>query len=160
MKTKRVQHHIDGLIALTMFSVFAVCILITLLAGAQAYSRLAQRDRLAYGRRTCVQYVATKVHNADSSGAISVEELGGADVLVLGAGSEYVTRIYCYDGYLRELYCSAEHPMSPEEGERIIEAESMELSLNGNLLAVTVTANAEANTLLLSLRGGEEKAVL
>ena len=45
MKRKTIKHHIDGLIALLLFGVFAVCVLAVLLTGAEAYRRLTQRDR-------------------------------------------------------------------------------------------------------------------
>lgn len=60
MKRGTSQHHMDGLIALLLFGVFAACVLAVLLTGAGAYRRLVGRDRAAYERRTCVQYIATR----------------------------------------------------------------------------------------------------
>lgn len=154
MKTKRIQHHIDGLVTLITFGIFAACTLTTLLAGAKAYSRLTQRDKLAYDRRTCVQYVAARVREADSAKTISVERFGDSDALVLN-GDDYVTRIYCCGGYLRELYCKEDRYARPEEGERIIEAESLRMSQEGEMLKVEVTTpGGEENTLILSPRSG------
>ena len=39
------KHHMDGLLALLLFGVFAVSILSVLLTGAQVYGRLTQRDQ-------------------------------------------------------------------------------------------------------------------
>lgn len=61
MREKRVKHHIDGLVALLLFGVFAACVLVVLLTGADAYRRLTERDQAAYERRTGVQYIATRV---------------------------------------------------------------------------------------------------
>ena len=95
MKRTSIQHHLDGLIALLLFGVFAVCVLAVLLTGANAYRRLTERDQSAYSRRTCAQYLATRVRQADSLNGISVESFGGTDALVLEeTGSEYLTRIY------------------------------------------------------------------
>ena len=47
MKRKPIQHQMDGLIALLLFGVFAVCVLAVLLTGADAYRRLTERDRRA-----------------------------------------------------------------------------------------------------------------
>ena len=38
MREKRVKHHIDGLVALLLFGVFAACVLVVLLTGADARS--------------------------------------------------------------------------------------------------------------------------
>lgn len=154
MKIKRIQHHIDGLMTLIIFGIFAACTLTTLLAGAKAYSRLTQRDKLAYDRRTCVQYVAARVRGADSANVISIEKFGDSDALVLN-GDGYITRIYCCGGYLRELYCNENRYAKPEEGERIIEAESLRLSQKGEILKAEITTpDGENNTLILSPRSG------
>ena len=103
MRRKPIQHHIDGLAALLLFGVFAVCVLAVLLTGADAYRRLTQRDQAAYDRRTCEQYLTTRVRQADRTGSMAIENRGGTDVLVLGADEEYITYIYHYDGWLMEL---------------------------------------------------------
>lgn len=150
MKIKRTQHALDGLIALVMFSVFAVSILIALIAGANAYARLTQRDRQSYDYRTCMQYIASQIRSNDAD-SVSVESFGDGNAIVLSDGT-YATRIYCYDGYLRELYCAANHTPNPEEGERILRAAHMQLSLDDGLLSVTITADGKENTMRLSLR--------
>ena len=95
--------YIDGLLALLLFGVFAVCVLAVLLTGARAYRGLTQRDQAAYSRRVCVQYIATRVRQADRAEGVSVEPFGEGDALVLSEDG-YVTRVYHYDGYLMELY--------------------------------------------------------
>ena len=156
MKRRAIQHHIDGLIALLLFGVFAVCVLAVLLTGADAYRRLTERDQSSYSRRVCVQYIATRVRQADSLGQISVEPFGGQDALVLLDG-DYLTRVYCYDGHLMELYCGAEAEMEPQDGEQVMEAAGLALSLKDRLLTAELTnADGSVETLRLSLRSGEE----
>lgn len=155
MKKREIQHHMDSLGALLLFGVFAVCVLAVLLTGARAYGRLTQRDAEAYDRRTVLQYVATRVRQADALDGVAVEEFLGVSALVLQEG-EYETRIYCYEGYLMELYVSREDPLGPADGERIMALEALELSLEGGLLSIAATDEAgEESSLLLSLRSGE-----
>lgn len=155
MKRKTIKHHMDGLIALLLFGVFAVCVLAVLLTGADAYRRLTERDREAYNRRTCIQYVAERVRQADSAHDIAVKDFGGVDALVLDAQWEYVTYVYCYDGWLMELYCAADADLSPEDGERIMDLGSLELSLEDGLLTVSATdPQGVESTILLALRSG------
>ena len=40
MKQTTIKHHLDGLLALILFGVFAVSILVVLLCGADAYNGL------------------------------------------------------------------------------------------------------------------------
>lgn len=156
MRQRTIQHHTDGLAALLLFGVFAACILSVLLTGAGVYRRLTRRDQAAFDRRSCVQYIATKVRQSDRSGAVRVVDFDGGAALLLGADEPCATWLYCRDGWLMELYCYAEEPLEPEDGERLLEAERMELSLEEGLLTVTiVTPGGEEDTLRLSLRGGE-----
>ena len=153
MRRKQIQHHIDALIALLLFGVFAVCVLAVLLTGADAYRRLTQRDQAAYERRACTQYIATKVRQSDAADNLSVANVQGVPALILDKDEEYVTYIYCYDGWLRELYSWSEQPMSPEDGRELVQAEALDLSLADGLLTVRVTdAQGGEETLLLSLR--------
>ena len=148
--------------ALLLFGVFAACVLLVLLTGADAYRRLTERDQAAYDRRTCVQYVATRVRQADCAGGVSVSEFDGVPVLELHEtieGTDYVTLVYCYDGWLRELFAAADAGLDPEAGETVMEAQDLALSLEDGLLTVAVTdSRGMVNTLVLSLRGGEGAA--
>lgn len=50
MKQRKV--HLDGVLAVLLLGVFAACVLAVLLAGADGYQRLTQRDQEAYAQRT------------------------------------------------------------------------------------------------------------
>ncbi len=156
MKQKPIQHHIDALAALLLFGVFAVCVLAVLLTGADAYRRLTQRDQAAFDRRSGAQYITTKVRQADSAGNLAVEEIDGVQALILDVGSEYITYIYQYDGWLWELYTWREEPMVPGDGWQLLEAKGFEASLEDGLLTVRLTTSQGVeDALLLSLRGEE-----
>ena len=157
MKRRPIQHHMDGLIALLLFGVFAACVLAVLLTGASAYRRLVQRDQTAYERRTCAQYIATRVRQSDSLDGVSVSRLGDVPALSLAHGDGYLTQVYCYNGCLMELYAAEDAGLAPEDGEPIMDAEDLELSLEDILLTVSVTGpDGARDTLRLSLRSGEE----
>lgn len=107
----RHKHHLEGLAALLLFGVFAVCVLMVLLTGADTYHRLNRRDQSAYDARTAAQYITTKVRQTDWLDCVSVERFGDGDALVLADdidGERYVTRVYTYDGYLMELFSALE----------------------------------------------------
>ena len=125
MKKEATSHHMDGVYVLLLFAVFAVCILAVLLTSADTYCRLSDRDQDSYDRRTAAQYITTKVWQTDRQGAVSVDSFEGRDTLVLAEeidGEPYLTRIYYHDGYIRELFTSADGEMLPEDGEKILEA--------------------------------------
>lgn len=159
MKNKNNKSSIEGLLVLLIFGIFAVCIMMVLLTGAGAYKRLVQQGQDSYATRTVPHYLATKIRQADESGAISVGEFGEAETLEITetiGEKQYVTRIYCYEGYIRELFSVKEGSFEPTAGEPILEAEKMELSLEDGCLMVEVTGkNGVVTSQKLMLRSTE-----
>ena len=159
MRNERGKRNIASLASLLLFGVFAVCILLVLLTGAKAYRGLTQRDQSAYARRTAAQYLTTRVRQGDAQGQISVEKFGGADTLLLTEeidGTLFVTRVYCYDGAIRELFSFADETFEPGDGEEILPAEGLELTLDGQVLTASIlNADGTDQTLTLYLRSGE-----
>jgi hypothetical protein len=141
---------------LVLFAVFAVCVLYVLLTGAGVYERLTKRGRSAFDERTVPQYIATKVRQADCAGAIRVVRTDGTDVLCLMEeidGERYVTRVYCYDGYVRELFTAESVAFDPVVGEKIAPAAEVSFSLEEESLYVTVTqADGTVLRQILTLR--------
>ncbi len=159
MKKKAIQHHMDGLLALLLFGIFAACVLAVLLTGAGAYRRLTLRDQAAYNGRTCQQYLATRVRQADAANGVQVEDFGDAGALVLLDAYGYETRVYCYDGYLMELYAAPGSGLAPEDGEKVMEIQEMDVSCDDDLLKIVVINTEGMESLqYLSLRSGEEGA--
>lgn len=156
---KRKSEHLEGLMALLLFGVFAVCLLVVLLTGADSYQRLTERDQAASDGRTCAQYLTTRVRQADEGQAVSVERFGDGGALCFTqsiVGEAYVTRIYVYDGWLMELFCRDGAELEPADGERIMSARSLEAEERDGLLRLSIAPESgEAVELLLSLRSGE-----
>lgn len=158
----RQKHHLEGLAALLLFGVFAVCVLMVLLTGADTYHRLNQRDQLAYDSRTAAQYITTKVRQADRLDCISVERFGSGDALALTdhiGGELYVTRVYTYNGYLMELFSAQGDEMSPEDGEQLMPLEGLAASMIGRQLEVTCGEGDTQTQFIIVLRAGERGAV-
>jgi len=162
MKMKENKRKADAVLVLLLFGVFAVCILSVLLTGADAYRRLAERDEMSYDRRIAGQYLTTRVRQADEMGGISGETFEGVDALVLLEeidGIEYETRVYCYDGYLRELFAEAGGEFLPGDGEQILKAQALSVQRDGQTLKAELTdPNGEVQELTLYLRSREGDA--
>lgn len=162
MMKRPTKQHMSGLLALLLFALFAVCILSVLMTGAGVYRRVAERDDSSYTQRTAAQYVATKVRQADSPGSVVVEDFHGTQVLTLRqelGGVALLTQVYCYDGYLRELYHLEGSGLSPADGEKVLPMKDMTVELTDGLLFVQLTdADGQQQKLVLSLRDGEGAA--
>lgn len=159
MRKRNKGQSVSGLAALLLLGIFAVGILSVLLSGASAYRRLTERDRLAYDSRTCVQYLATKLRQVPGPEAVALTGFGEGDGLVISQninGEEYWVRIYCHEGWLMELFTAAEDGFAPEDGERILEIQSLSIRREDDLLSLEIVdGNGTESTLVLSLRGGE-----
>lgn len=159
MRKRAIQHHMDGLLALLLFGIFAVCVLAILLTGANAYRRLTVRDQAAYNDRTCRQYLETRVRQADAAGGVRVEPFGDTSALVLLDAFGYETRVYCCNGYLMELYAAPGTDFVPEDGEKVLEIGGMVPSLdNGVLKIALINTDGIERQSYLSLRSGEGAA--
>lgn len=163
MRYKPIQHKLDGLFVLLLFAIFACSILMVLLGGANSYQRLADRDADSYTTRTCLQYIAAKLRHGDQVGAIKVSSFSDANRVDADEistlyiynridGEDYATRIYWYDGAVRELFASAEGEFMPEDGNLVLETAGLSFSWDSGLLKVT-TLNEEGleHSLLLGL---------
>lgn len=159
MRQERGKGNIAGLAALLLFGVFAVCVVLVLLTGADAYRGLTQRDQSAYSHRTAARYLTTRVRQADRNGRIAVGQFGGEDALLLQEeidGISFVTRVYYYDGAIRELFSFADETFEPRDGEEILPAQGLELEQNGPwLTASIVSEDGTVQDLTLYLRSGE-----
>lgn len=157
MKRQKEKLDREALLALVLLAVFAVCVLTVLLTGAKAYSRLTQRDRGAYQRRTAAQYIATRARQADGAGAVSLTSFGEGDALTLDTGEWYVTRIYYYDGYLMELYTDPELGLGPEDGEKVLALSGLSFHLEDGFLDIACADSAgrwERLSLCIQSEGG------
>lgn len=156
MKKKMTGYHMDGLIALLLFGVFAACLMAVLLTGAGAYKRLADRDEGNYNFRTGLQYVTTRVHQAPTPQDVEVVPFGAGKALAIADRDGCVTKVYCYNGYLMELYAESGFEMNPEDGEKVMESGGLELSLDKGLLKVTVTEkDGKSSLMVLHLEDGK-----
>ena len=153
MKRRAIKHQMDGLLMLLLFGVFAVCVLAVLLTGADAYRGLTQRDQAAFDRRSGVQYIATRVRQGDTEDSVTVEPFEDVTALVLTDEEGYVTKVYCYDGWLMEMYCAADAELEPIDGQKVMRMDGLELSLEDGLFTAQISGEeGVTDTLRLSLR--------
>lgn len=156
MKTRDTNNKLTALLALLVFALFGLCLLLVLLTGARVYRGLVLRGEEQTAQRTARDYVITRVRQSEG---LRVEDFGGCDALVAEEtleGKVYQTRVYCYEGWLMELFCAEGVEVSPAEGERLLELSGLTLSLEGDLLRVQT--GPEEPELLVFLPTGQEVA--
>jgi hypothetical protein len=160
MKHRKGKRSISGLAALVLLAVFAAGMLSVLLTGAGVYERLTRIGADVGSSRTCTQYLSAKVRQAPAPGSVSLSDFHGLPALQIYEeinGQSFLTRIYCRDGWLMELFTAADAGLSPEDGEKVLPARALSGTLEAGLLQLDVTdETGTAHTLFLSLRGKKE----
>lgn len=140
---------ITDLLAPVTFAVFALCILLVLLAGAKGYERLVSRGEETFQKGTAARYLTMRVRQAEQ---VAIGEFDGCEALAFYErvdGEDYVTYVYCYEGHLRELFCGENVQLGASSGEKILPAEGFSCALTDGLLTVRVNGR----TLYLHLQG-------
>lgn len=153
------KNSMTSVLVLLVFTVFMVAVLIVLLNGADLLQQITLRDQRSYNQRTVTQYLTTHIRQADRSDTVFVRTCGQTDMLVFSEeidGTRYETSVYCYDGYLREMYCQAGLDLPLEFGEEILPAADFHAVCQGSLVQIRFqTADGETETVRLHLRSGE-----
>ena len=151
---------ITSLMALLIFGAFALCALLVLLTGADIYKKITEREEKSFDSRTVPQYISTRFRQGDSMGAIGVNDFGGTDALEITQQineKDYVTRVYCFDGYLCELFTNADGSFSPEDGEQLLPLKALEMEMEESCFTADITyLDGKTSRLILHQRSFEE----
>lgn len=151
------RHAVNGLLTLLIYGIFALFSLLLVVAGARIYRNIVSVGNENTQVRSSFSYVANKVRmSTRAAGTVRLEDQAGIEVLVLETGIEgYETRIYYYDGALRELYQAAEQPFAPELGEKLMEVPKfhIEETETGHLVMRTMDAEGNQRRLHLYIEG-------
>ena len=148
---KEKSSKLTDLLALTVFAVFALCVLLVLLSGAKVYRGLVARGEESFATRTAARYMTMRVRQAES---VEIASFEGCEALVIPeevGEATYLTYVYVYDGYVRELYCAENAALLPADGEKVLPADSLHLTLEEGLLNISV----DSQVLYLDLSGKE-----
>lgn len=149
-----------ALMALLIFGAFALCALLVLLTGADIYKKITEREEKSFDSRSVPQYISTRFRQGDSMGAIRVNDFGGTDALEITQQineKDYVTRVYCFDGYLCELFTNADGDFSPEDGEQLLPLKALEIEMEESCFIADITyLDGKTSRLILHQRSFEE----
>jgi len=142
-----------------LFFLFACCMFFVLMSGAKLYKNVTAVMDEQFSVNTCISYVTAKVRHYDEEGAVSVGKIGQEDALLLKETideEEYLTYLYCYDGNLMELFCSADMEVSPFDGQAVMPLDAFDLTEKDGLLRFSCEAqdgHVEASVFLQSEKG-------
>lgn len=145
-----------------LFFLFACCMFLVLLSGAKVYKNVSGVMEEQFSIHTCVSYVTAKVRHYDREGAVSVGKIGEEAAILLQEeidGEHYVTYLYCSDGNLMELFCSADMEVLPVDGQAIMSLDALTASMENGLLSFSCEADGKQVKTSVFLQSGKGAAV-
>jgi len=123
MKEAMRGRSIHTIFVLMVFGVFAFSVLMVLMLGASIYRNINDITLEGQYEHTALSYVWTKTKNFDDADSIEVGEFNGVPAIIITehiAGSELLTVIYHYDGWLYELFFEANLEFLLGDGVRLM----------------------------------------
>ena len=143
------QHAISGVFVFLLMGVFAVFSTVMVLLGARTYKSTSDRTQQHNESRVAAAYVRSMVRADDEKDEVLTENLNGIPTVTMIEvydGDEYVTRLYAYEGTLRELFTERANEFEPDLGEPICPLEEMNAEIRGGLMTIHLkSADAETD---------------
>ena len=135
------NHAISGVFVFLLLGIFAIFSTIMVVMGAKAYRGMVEKADVHNSIRVASSYIRTMLRSNDEAGVLRVEDVNGVQTITMenDYGDIYVTRIYLYDGKLREWFALAEIPFEPANGETVCSLDTMQAELKDGLLHVVVS---------------------
>lgn len=142
MNEQQEHHIIDILFVIALFCIFALSAVFLISIGANIYGKTVSHMESNFNGRTSFAYVTEKIRQADSNGAISIGNFNDCPALLItkeSGDTNYITYLYEYDGYLKELMVREDTPLMPSAGQNILAVSDFSLAqINDRLFAFTI----------------------
>lgn len=109
-------HVISGAFVFLLLGIFVVFSTWMVLLSAQFYHVTVEQTGIHNSQRALGSYLANVVRGNDVEGSVRVDRVGDADALCFEYDLDGLlcrTHIYCWDGYIRELFSDAEQGFTP-----------------------------------------------
>lgn len=131
------------LFAMLIACVFTIASLFLVVLGADAYRNSLRSITVNQQLRAALAYTSNQIRSADRAEDISIESLGGQQVLLIRSEEterDGNTYLYFRDGYLMELFAGNQDVFEPEYGEKITQIKQFSVIKNGDLFVISATA--------------------
>ena len=148
----------DVIAGLFLVCAFASSLFFTLAGGVRIYKDVSAVLASQYTSRTALGYITAKLHQSDAAGCVSLGVLGDVPAVVISEtidGEAYKTYVYCWEGYIMELFCPASEPLLPADGLRVIAAEKLDFFMDGGFLRIDWVTESGAETGYVGLVSGK-----
>lgn len=130
IRSSKHGHRLHTLVILILFLVFVLSSVSVLMYGTKVYKSVTEKTNENYSLRTGLIYLSNKIKAADKS-SIYMDTYQKVDMLVIPEeieGQMYETRIYCYNGQLREIFTDVGNDIPLDGGLYITDMKNLTIS--------------------------------
>ena len=130
IRSSKHGHRLHTLVILILFLVFSLSSVSVLMYGTKVYKSVTEKTDENYSLRTGLIYLSNKIKAADKS-SIYMDTYQKVDMLVIPEeieGQMYETRIYCYNGQLREIFTDVGNDIPLDGGLYITDMKNLTIS--------------------------------
>ena len=117
---------------LLLFASFMIFACVVTLLGITIYSGVSDRTSENYTARTALGYVTNQVRRAESIRIVPFGDKDALEITETAADTEYITLIYTYGGWLRELYVERGTVLEPDVGVELVEVSAFNIRVSGD----------------------------
>lgn len=147
---------LDTFFILALLALFAITSFFVIIIGARQYHSIADHMTENYETRTASAYLVEKFRQNDNADSVTITDLEGISAISFTQvinDQNYHTLIYAYGGYLREITISDDSSITPDAGQKIVEAEKLTIeACTSNLFCFTLTDTyGNTNPIYISL---------
>jgi aspartate 1-decarboxylase len=139
------RHLIDFAFILLLLAVFFAGSVSLVIMGASQYKKTVNVMNQHAESRTYAAYLSEKINQNDKNHTITYAKVANEPALSFLQevnGASYSTYIYVYEGYLREITTNTGRAFSPQDGQCVIAASSMNIeTVHPNLVCITVSSS-------------------
>ena len=144
-----------------IFLMFIGSSVAVLALGIRAQGALAISSERSFDERTSLSYIAEKLRQNDGAGEIYVGDFNGSSAFFIEStleGVRYVSVLYCYNGYLRELFFEKGTNFSREDGTPLIGIDEITFSepKKGLIRIEMINENHKRTVMVMFLQSGGE----
>ncbi len=138
------SHSISGVFVFLLLGIFALFSTVLVLLGAKSYRSTVDQSDAHNNARIASSYIRSMLRSDDEAGVLQIQEVDGIPMIAMvndyGFDS-YVTRLYVYEGSLREWFAGSDIPFEPRSGETVCPADSMSAEITDGILTVIIRSN-------------------
>ncbi|MDE5910575.1 MAG: DUF4860 domain-containing protein [Lachnospiraceae bacterium] len=159
MEENQQKHIIDTLFVIALFCLFALSAIFLITIGANIYGRTINNMENNFNSRTALAYITEKVRQSDSEDSISTGTFQECPALIITSrieDTEYLTYLYEYNGYIKEIMVRKGMTLDPAIGQDIIAVSDFSLApINDHLINCTITIDEmQSYHLYISVHSG------